>query len=64
MDIKKKIIYKDRLKGIQDKYDNVVIGSGLAGMTAANMLAKAGHTVLLLEHVTPGNVYFRSTLNI
>ncbi len=30
-------------------YDIVVIGSGLAGMTAANILAKAGHSVLLLE---------------
>ncbi len=27
----------------------IVIGSGLAGLTAANMLAKAGHSVLLLE---------------
>ncbi|MEC7641112.1 MAG: FAD-dependent oxidoreductase [Nitrospinota bacterium] len=40
---------RDWLKGIQSKYDSVVIGSGLAGMTGANMLAKAGHTVLLLE---------------
>lgn len=31
------------------KYDVVVIGSGLAGMTAANCLAKFGHKVLLLE---------------
>lgn len=30
-------------------YDVVVIGSGLAGMTAANILARSGHTVLLLE---------------
>jgi phytoene dehydrogenase-like protein len=37
------------LKGAQTRYDSVVIGSGLAGMTAANMLAKAGHSVLLLE---------------
>ena len=40
---------KDRLKGAKDKYDSIVIGSGLAGMTAANMLTKAGHSVLLLE---------------
>ena len=40
---------KNRLKGARDKYDSIVIGSGLAGMTAANMLAKAGHSVLLLE---------------
>ena len=30
-------------------YDVVVIGSGLAGMTAANILARSGHAVLLLE---------------
>lgn len=41
---------KDFLKGANDQYDVVVIGSGLAGLTAANTLAKAGHTVLLLEH--------------
>ena len=39
----------DRLIGARDAYDVVVIGSGLAGMTAANQLAKAGHSVLLLE---------------
>ena len=32
-----------------DKYDVVVIGSGLAGMTAANVLGRGGHKVLLLE---------------
>lgn len=40
----------DRLKGIKDSYDVVVIGSGLGGLTAANCLAKSGHSVLLLEH--------------
>lgn len=38
------------LDKIQDKYDIVVIGSGLGGLTCANRLAQAGHTVLLLEH--------------
>jgi phytoene dehydrogenase-like protein len=33
----------------EDSYDLVVIGSGLAGMTAANILGRAGHKVLLLE---------------
>lgn len=41
---------KDFLKDTQDEYDVVVIGSGLAGLTSANHLAKAGHSVLLLEH--------------
>ncbi|MCD8299336.1 MAG: FAD-dependent oxidoreductase [Opitutae bacterium] len=36
--------------GIKPKYDVVVVGSGLAGLTGANYLAKAGHSVLLLEH--------------
>ena len=38
------------LKGAKSAYDVVVIGSGLAGMTAANLLAKLGHSVLLAEH--------------
>ena len=41
---------KDFLAGVKDQYDVVVIGSGLAGLTGANVLAKAGHSVLLLEH--------------
>ena len=40
---------KDFLAGTRDEYDVVVIGSGLAGMTAANLLGRAGHRVLLLE---------------
>jgi phytoene dehydrogenase-like protein len=40
---------KDFLKGAADHYDVIVIGSGLAGMTSANILGRAGHRVLLLE---------------
>src|SRR6188508_1540091 len=40
---------KDFLKDARDEYDTIVIGSGLAGMTAANTLARGGHRVLLLE---------------
>ncbi|QDT64800.1 phytoene desaturase family protein [Calycomorphotria hydatis] len=41
---------KDFLKGARDEYDIVVIGSGLAGLTSANILARQGYSVLLLEH--------------
>jgi phytoene dehydrogenase-like protein len=37
---------------LQDRYDVIVIGSGLGGLTCANRLASAGHRVLLLEHHT------------
>ena len=40
---------RDFLKGAQDEYDVIVIGSGLAGMTSANILGRAGYSVLLLE---------------
>ena len=41
---------KDFLKDTKDYYDVIVIGSGLAGLTSANILARNGHSVLLLEH--------------
>jgi all-trans-retinol 13,14-reductase len=41
---------KDFLKNVRDEYDVVVIGSGLGGLTSANILARQGHSVLLLEH--------------
>ena len=41
---------KDFLKNAKDEYDVVVIGSGLAGLTSANILARQGYSVLLLEH--------------
>ena len=39
----------DRLRDARDYYDVIVVGAGLAGLTGANQLAKAGHSVLLLE---------------
>ena len=38
------------IKGANERYNVVVIGSGLGGLTSANRLARSGHTVLLLEH--------------
>ncbi|MEX1028024.1 MAG: FAD-dependent oxidoreductase, partial [Candidatus Paceibacterota bacterium] len=40
---------RDFLQGAKDEYDVIVIGSGLAGLTVANVLGRAGHSVLLLE---------------
>ncbi|HKD38129.1 MAG TPA: FAD-dependent oxidoreductase, partial [Pirellulales bacterium] len=40
---------RDFLEGARDEYDVIVIGSGLAGLTAANTLARGGRSVLLLE---------------
>ena len=39
----------DWSKDLKPEYDVAVIGSGLAGLTCANMLARNGHSVLLLE---------------
>jgi len=38
------------LDQVRSHYDAIVVGSGLGGLTCANRLAAAGHTVLLLEH--------------
>ena len=40
---------RDFLQGAKDAYDVVVIGSGLGGLTVANILGRAGYSVLLLE---------------
>lgn len=40
---------RDFLSGARDRYDVIVIGSGLAGLTCANILGRAGRSVLLLE---------------
>ena len=39
----------DPLRKARSRYDVVVIGSGLAGLTAANILGRAGHSVCVLE---------------
>jgi len=42
-------------RGIEGKWDAIVIGSGMGGMTTAAMLAKLGKRVLVLEqHYVPG----------
>ena len=40
---------------LEEKYDTIVIGSGIGGLTAAALLAKEGEKVLVLErHYTAG----------
>ena len=43
------MLYKT-INGAAERYDVIVIGSGLGGLTTANRLARSGHSVLLLEH--------------
>jgi phytoene dehydrogenase-like protein len=40
---------RDHLAHASDQYDVIVIGSGLGGLTCANVLGRAGRKVLLLE---------------
>jgi phytoene dehydrogenase-like protein len=46
---RQRMLTPERLGPLKPTYDLVVIGSGLAGLTAANRMARAGHSVLLLE---------------
>ena len=43
---------KKGLEDLKSEYDVIVIGSGLAGLTCANMLAKFDRSVLLIEQHT------------
>ena len=45
----KRPLTNDPLRGVAPRYDLIVIGSGLAGLTAANIMGRAGKRVLLLE---------------
>ncbi len=45
----KRPIRFDPLAKVRARYDVIVVGSGLAGLTAANILGRAGHSVCVLE---------------
>jgi phytoene dehydrogenase-like protein len=45
----KRPLRHDPLAKARAKYDVIVVGSGLGGLTAANILGRAGHRVCLLE---------------
>jgi phytoene dehydrogenase-like protein len=42
-------VQRDPLAGARERYDAIVVGSGRAGLTAANVLGRAGHSVLVVE---------------
>ena len=53
---------KDFLAGAKPKYDVVVIGSGLAGMTAANILGRAGRRLVVHLSQSWGGLQTRNPL--
>jgi len=64
--VKVKVLYR-KIEDIKDSYDVVVTGGGLGGLTAANVLAKNGSSVLLAEqHFQLGGLatYFRRKQHI
>jgi len=45
-----------------ERYDNIIIGAGPAGLSAALYSARAGKKVLLLDKATPGGQIYLSSL--